>query len=140
MPLAAFPALNASLNALTALLLCAGYVFIRSGRITWHRNTMITAFCTSCLFLCCYLWYHAHVGSKHFPGHGTPRTAYLAILGTHTVLAAAVVPLAIVTLRRGLGDIHPKHERLARWTLPVWLYVSVTGVVVYWMLYRMRWT
>ncbi len=140
MPLAAFPALNASLNATTALLLIAGYICIRGGRITWHRNMMISAFTTSAVFLCCYLWYHAHVGSKHFPGHGAPRAAYFTILGTHTVLAAAVVPLAIVTLRRGLRDIHPRHERLARWTLPVWLYVSITGVVVYWMLYRMSWT
>lgn len=139
MPLADFPAINASLNALTAVLLLIGYACIRNRRIAWHRGMMISAFCTSCLFLCGYLWYHAHVGSKHFPAHGSPRTAYLVILGTHTVLAAAVVPLAIVTLRRGLGNVHPQHERLARWTLPVWLYVSVTGVVVYWMLYRMRW-
>jgi putative membrane protein len=100
---------------------------------------MIGAFTTSIVFLCCYLWYHAHIGSKHFEGHGPVRTLYFAILLTHTVLAALIVPLAIVTLRRGLNNRHPAHERLARWTLPAWLYVSVTGVVVYWMLYRMSW-
>lgn len=139
MPLSSFPALNASLNAATALLLLAGYACIRSGRVTWHRNCMIGAFTTAMVFLGCYLWYHAHIGSRRFPGHGAPRTVYLTILGTHTLLAAAVVPLAIVTLRRGLGNRHPLHERLARWTLPIWLYVSVTGVVVYWMLYRVSW-
>ena len=100
---------------------------------------MIGAFTSAIVFLGCYLWYHAHIGSKHFEGQGTVRTVYFAILLTHTVLAAAIVPLAIVTLRRGLKNRHPAHERLARWTLPIWLYVSVTGVVVYWMLYRVRW-
>jgi putative membrane protein len=100
---------------------------------------MIGAFTTAILFLCCYLWYHAHIGSKHFAGTGAIRTVYLAILLSHTVLAAAIVPLAIVTLRRGLANRHPAHERLARWTLPLWLYVSLTGVVVYWMLYRVSW-
>ncbi|HEY2807089.1 MAG TPA: DUF420 domain-containing protein [Gemmatimonadales bacterium] len=140
MPLSAFPALDASLNALTAFLLLSGYVCIRSGRVSWHRNCMISAFTTSVVFLCCYLWYHAHVGSRHFPGRGPARTLYFTILGSHTVLAVLVVPLAIVTLRRGLLNRHPAHELLARrWTLPIWLYVSVTGVVVYWMLYRMSW-
>jgi uncharacterized membrane protein YozB (DUF420 family) len=134
-----FPALNASLNAATAVLLIAGYSAIRSRRVALHRACMIGAFSTAVVFLGCYLWYHAHVGSKHFTGTGTVRTIYFAILLTHTVLAAAIVPLAIVTLRRGLGNRHPAHERLARWTLPIWLYVSVTGVVVYWMLYRMVW-
>lgn len=100
---------------------------------------MLAAFSTSIAFLACYLWYHAHVGSKHFPGLGWPRTLYLSILLTHTVLAAAVPFLAVVTLWRGLKGRHPQHERLARWTLPIWLYVSVTGVVVYWMLYRVAW-
>ena len=134
-----FPGLNASLNATTAVFLLAGYAAIRRGRIAVHRACMIAAFTTALLFLSCYLWYHAHVGSKHFPGTGWPRTLYFAILLTHTVLAAAIVPMAIVTLRRGLKNIHPQHERLARWTLPVWLYVSVTGVIVYWMLYRVSW-
>ncbi len=134
-----FPALNASLNASTAVLLLGGYASIRAKRVTWHRACMIAAFTTAIAFLTCYLWYHAHIGSKHFPGTGAARSIYFAILISHTILAVAVVPLAIVTLRRGLANRHPAHERLARWTLPVWLYVSVTGVVVYWMLYRMTW-
>ena len=98
---------------------------------------MIAAFITSILFLASYLYYHAHAGSKAFPGTGAVRSVYLSILLTHTVLAALVPPFAIVTLWRGLKARHPSHERLARWTLPIWLYVSVTGVVVYWMLYRL---
>lgn len=137
--LASLPALNASLNATTAVLLSAGYACIRAKRIAWHRACMLAAFTTSTLFLASYLWYHAHVGSKHFPGRGWARPAYFTILGTHTALAAAVVPLVLVTLSRGLRNLHPQHERLARWTLPIWLYVSVTGVVVYWMLYRVAW-
>lgn len=134
-----FPAINATLNATTAVFLLSGFAAIRAKRISVHRACMIAAFTTAVVFLCSYLWYHAHAGSKPFPGQGPVRTLYFAILLTHTVLAALVVPLAIVTLRRGLKNRHPAHERLARWTLPVWLYVSVTGVVVYWMLYRMTW-
>lgn len=100
---------------------------------------MIAAFVTSVTFLACYVWYHAHIGSRHFEGRGAVRVVYFSILLTHTVLALAVVPLVLVTLWRGLAARHPSHERLARWTLPVWLYVSVTGVVVYWMLYRVSW-
>ena len=100
---------------------------------------MLSAFVVSCVFLGCYLWYHAHTGSKHFPGTGAVRSFYLGLLLSHTVLAAVVPPLAIVTLWRGLKNRHPAHERLARWTLPIWLYVSVTGVIVYWMLYRVQW-
>jgi uncharacterized membrane protein YozB (DUF420 family) len=133
------PAVNASLNATTAALLSLGYGLIRAKRVALHRACMLAAFASGALFLVSYLWYHAHVGSKHFPGTGWARPAYFAILGSHTVLAAAVVPLALVTLSRGLRDLHPKHERLARWTLPIWLYVSVTGVIVYWMLYRVTW-
>lgn len=134
-----FPALNASLNGTTALLLVTGYGFIRARRIALHRACMVAAFATSMVFLGCYLWYHAHIGSKHFPGQGWARTGYFSILLTHTVLAVAVVPLALVTLTRGLKARHPAHRRIARWTLPIWLYVSVTGVVVYWMLYRVAW-
>lgn len=137
--LADFPAINASLNATTAVFLLTGFAAIRRKRLALHRACMIGAFTTAIIFLCCYLWYHAHIGSKHFEGRGAVRTIYFAILLTHTVLAAAIVPLAIVTLRRGLKNRHPAHERLARWTLPAWLYVSVTGVVVYWMLYRVTW-
>jgi len=121
------------------MLLVTGWLLIRSRRIIWHRACMLAALATASLFLACYLWYHAHAGVKHFPGTGWPRTLYFGILGTHTVLAAAVVPLALVTAFRGLTSRHPSHRRIARWTLPIWLYVSVTGVVVYWMLYRMAW-
>lgn len=130
------PTVNAVLNATAAVLLVWGYSLIRRKRIDTHRKVMTAAFVTSCLFLVCYLVYHAQVGSKRFPGTGTIRTVYLTILATHTVLAAAVPVLAIITLRRGLSKRFDKHRRIARWTLPIWLYVSVTGVVVYWMLYH----
>ena len=97
---------------------------------------MIAAFCTSTLFLVSYLVYHAHMGSKHFPGQGWIRTVYFSILLTHTVLAAVIVPMVLVTLSRALRARYDRHRAIARWTLPIWLYVSVTGVVVYWMLYR----
>ena len=130
------PALNACLNALSGVLLSCGYVCIRRRRIAWHRTFMLSAFTTSTLFLISYVIYHAQIGSKPFPGHGAIRLVYFAILLTHVVLAAAVLPLAIVTLTRGLGNRIAAHVRIARWTLPIWLYVSVTGVVGYVMLYR----
>ena len=132
----ALPAVNASLNALCAFLLITGYILIRAGRWRQHRAVMIAAFCTSVLFLISYLTYHAHAGSKHFPGQGWIRPVYFSILLTHTVLAAAIVPLVLITLSRGLKARYDRHRAIARWTLPIWLYVSVTGVVVYWMLYR----
>jgi uncharacterized membrane protein YozB (DUF420 family) len=138
-PLDDFPGLNASLNAVTAALLLVGFAMIRTKRVALHRLCMIGALVVSCLFLASYLYYHAHVGSRRFPGVGWIRTAYLAILLTHTVLAAAVVPLAVVTLSRALRRRFDRHRRIARWTLPIWLYVSVTGVVVYVMLYRVSW-
>jgi putative membrane protein len=131
------PTINAFLNATSAVLLVWGYTLIRRKQIETHRKVMTSAFVTSCLFLVCYLVYHAQVGSKHFPGEGTLKTVYLTILATHTVLAAAVPFLAIVTLRRGLAAKYDKHRKIARWTLPIWLYVSVTGVVVYVMLYHL---
>jgi uncharacterized membrane protein YozB (DUF420 family) len=131
------PSVNAFLNATAAVLLVWGYTLIRRKRIEQHRQVMTAAFVTSCLFLVCYLVYHAQVGSKHFPGTGAIRTVYLTILATHTVLAAAVPVLAIITLRRGLAGKYDRHRRIARWTLPIWLYVSVTGVVVYLMLYHL---
>lgn len=131
------PSINAALNATAAVLLVWGYTLIRRKRIARHRNVMIAAFVTSCLFLVCYLVYHAQVGSVRFPKTGAIRTIYLSILGTHTVLAAAVPVLAIVTLRRGLAARYDRHRRIAKWTLPIWLYVSVTGVVVYVMLYHL---
>lgn len=129
------PTLNAILNSISAIFLITGYVFIRAKKIQKHRICMIIAFCASILFLVSYLTYHAQAGSKHFSGTGLARTIYFSILITHTILAAAVPPLAIVTLSRALKAKFEKHKRIARWTFPVWLYVSVTGVVIYWMLY-----
>jgi len=131
------PTVNAFLNATAAVLLVWGYTLIRRKRREAHRRVMITAFVTSCLFLACYLIYHYQAGVVRFPGTGAIRTVYLSILGTHTVLAAAVPVLAVVTLNRGLSARYDKHRRIARWTLPIWLYVSVTGVVVYVMLYHL---
>jgi protein SCO1/2/putative membrane protein len=131
------PSVNAVLNATAAVLLIWGYTLIRRKRIQQHRKVMQTAFVVSCLFLVCYLVYHYQVGTVRFPKTGAIRTLYLSILGTHTLLAAAVPVLAIVTLRRGLAARFDKHRRIARWTLPIWLYVSVTGVVVYLMLYHL---
>ncbi len=133
------PAVNATLNALAALLLGTGYVLIRQRRLIAHRNVMIAALVCSVLFLTSYLIYHAHVGSKPFPGTGPVRTVYFTILITHTILAAAVPVLAIITVWRAYRKRWHRHVRIARWTLPIWLYVSVTGVVVYWMLYQMSW-
>ena len=131
------PAVNATLNSIAATLLAAGYGFIRRGRVDAHRRCMLAAFATSALFLVSYLAYHAQVGSRPFTGEGPVRIAYFTILVSHIVLAAAILPLAIVTLRRGLRRDDARHVSLARWTLPIWLYVSVTGVVVYWMLYHL---
>jgi uncharacterized membrane protein YozB (DUF420 family) len=131
------PAVNATLNATAGVLLSIGYVFIRRGRIRQHRAFMIAAFTTSALFLISYVVYHANAGSKHFEGQGWTRPVYFTILITHVVLAAAVLPLAIVTLTRGLRARYDVHRKIARWTFPIWMYVSVTGVIVYLMLYRM---
>jgi len=131
------PTINAILNATAAVLLVWGYVLIRRKRVQQHRKVMITAFFVSCAFLVCYLVYHLQVGSVRFPKQGVIRTVYMSILTTHTTLAAGVPVLAILTLRRGLAGRLNAHRRLARWTLPIWLYVSVTGVVVYLMLYHL---
>ncbi len=136
MTLSDLPLLNASLNAVSAVLLVAGYVLIRSGRIRLHRAAMISACVVSTLFLTSYLIYHANIGSKPFPGHGPIRGVYFVILITHVLLAAAVPPLALITLTRGLRGRFDRHVAIARWTFPIWLYVSVTGVIVYLMLYR----
>jgi putative membrane protein len=133
------PALNATLNGIAACFLLAGYVCIRRGLRGAHRASMLTAFTASALFLVSYVVYHASAGSKPFPGTGIAKTIYLAILVTHIILAAVILPMALVTLGRALGGRFDRHVRLARWTLPLWLYVSVTGVVIYWMLYRMSW-
>ena len=131
------PALNATLNGISAVLLVIGYVLVRQRKLEQHRRVMIAAFSTSVLFLISYLIYHASVGSKPYPGQGSIRTLYFFVLITHIVLAALVPPMAIVTLVRGLRERYDAHRRLARWTLPIWLYVSVTGVIVYVMLYQM---
>ncbi len=131
------PSLNAVLNATAAVLLVMGYGLIRQGKKRAHMRVMIAAFSVSCLFLVSYLIYHFQVGTVRFAGTGTVRAIYLSILGTHTLLAAAVPPLALVTLVRAAAGRYASHRRIARWTLPIWLYVSVTGVIVYWMLYRM---
>jgi len=130
------PSLNAMLNGVAAVLLVWGYILIRRKKIREHRRIMIVAFTTSVAFLVSYLVYHAQVGSVHYPHTGVLRTVYLSILGTHTILAAAVPVLAIITLSRGLSARYDRHKKIAKWTLPIWLYVSVTGVVVYLMLYR----
>jgi uncharacterized membrane protein YozB (DUF420 family) len=130
------PALDATLNATCAVLLTIGWILIRRGRWRQHRAVMIAAFCTSILFLISYLTYHAHVGSKHFTGQGTIRTVYFTILITHTILAVTIVPLVLITLSRALSSKFDRHRAIARWTFPLWMYVSVTGVVVYFMLYQ----
>lgn len=131
------PALNATLNATSAVLLTTGWILIRRGRWRQHRAVMIAAFCTSVLFLISYLTYHAQVGSVHFAKQGAIRTVYFTILLTHTVLAVVIVPMVLMTLSRGLSARYDRHRAIARWTLPIWMYVSVTGVIVYFMLYQL---
>jgi uncharacterized membrane protein YozB (DUF420 family) len=133
------PALNASLNAVSTVLLIVGYLLIRSRRLEAHRRCMIAALVTSALFLASYLTYHAQVGSVRFTRQGFVRPLYFTILVTHVVLAAAVLPLALVTVWRGLAARYARHRAIARWTLPIWLYVSVTGVLVYVLLYQPSW-
>lgn len=136
MDLSILPTINAILNATAAVLLVRGVILIKAGRQKQHRKTMQAAFATSILFLICYLIYHAQVGSKPFGHEGQPiRTVYIAILLSHTILAAAVPFLAVITLRRGLRNDLRRHVAIAKWTFPIWLYVSVTGVIVYFMLY-----
>lgn len=138
MSLSDLPGVNATLNSISAALLAAGYLSIRAKNVAVHKACMLGAFSSSVLFLTSYVVYHAQVGSVHFPGQGWVRAVYYTILLSHVTLAAAILPLAITTLSRALGGRFPEHRRIARWTLPIWLYVSVTGVVVYWMLYRLK--
>jgi uncharacterized membrane protein YozB (DUF420 family) len=133
------PAVNATLNALSGVLLLVGYLLIRSGRREQHRTCMLAAFATSALFLVCYVVYHAQVGSVRFTRQGLVRPVYFTVLITHVILAAAVLPLALVTLSRGLKARYQRHRAIARWTLPIWLYVSISGVVVYVLLYQPTW-
>ncbi len=137
MSISDLPTLNAILNSISAILLTIGYVFIKQKNRTAHRNCMVGAFTTSTLFLTSYLIYHFNVGSVKFQGQGAVRTLYFSILLTHTVLAVVIVPMIFVTFARALKGNFGQHRRIARWTLPLWLYVSVTGVVVYLMLYHL---
>jgi uncharacterized membrane protein YozB (DUF420 family) len=134
---AIFPVIDATLNGASAVLLVIAHRMIARGRIATHRALMLAAVCTSSLFLISYLYYHAHVGSVKFQGHGWSRPVYFSILISHTILAAAIVPLVIITLSRALRGRFDRHRAMARWTYPLWLYVSVTGVVIYFMLYHL---
>jgi uncharacterized membrane protein YozB (DUF420 family) len=133
------PTINAILNTISTIFLVTGYRYIRLKKIKQHQICMIGAFVCSVLFLVSYLTYHSIAGSRRFEGTGPARTIYFSILLTHTVLAAAVPPLAVVTLFRAWKGQFEKHRSIARWTFPIWVYVSITGVIVYWMLYRMVW-
>ena len=133
----ALPAVNAALNGTSAALLTAGYCFIRQRKVTAHKTCMLTAFGVSSLFLVSYVIYHYHAGSKPFGGTGWIRGVYYPLLISHLSLAVVIIPLALTTIYRAWREQFARHMRLARWTLPVWLYVSVTGVVVYWMLYHL---
>jgi uncharacterized membrane protein YozB (DUF420 family) len=137
MEISDLPAVNATLNAMSAIFLTTGYVLIRRGQREPHKRCMLAALTTSAIFLVCYVIYHANTGSRPFPGQGVIRVVYFAILITHVILAAAILPLALTTAARGLTAQYDRHVRIARWTLPLWLYVSVTGVVIYLMLYRL---
>ncbi len=132
-----FPVINASLNGTSAVLLVTAHSMIKRGRVATHRGLMLAAVITSSLFLVSYLYYHAHVGSVHFRGLGWSRPVYFSILISHTTLAAAIVPLVIITLSRALRQRFDRHRAIARWTYPIWLYVSVTGVIIYFMLYHL---
>jgi|SRR5688572_30293622 uncharacterized membrane protein YozB (DUF420 family) len=137
MEIADLPAVNAVLNGTAALFLISGYILIRRGRQQLHKRCMLAALLTSALFLVSYLIYHFNTGSRPFPGQGPIRIVYFTILITHVVLAATILPLALTTTARGLWAQYDRHVRIARWTLPIWIYVSVTGVVIYLMLYQM---
>lgn len=138
-PLSSLPTVNALLNATSTVLLLTGYFFIRRKRMAAHKTAMLAAFVVSSLFLASYLYYHYHHGSTPFPGRGWIRPFYFTLLISHIVLAATILPLALITLARAWKGDFARHRRLARWTLPLWLYVSVTGVVIYWLLYRVAW-
>lgn len=131
------PTIDAILNAISAALLTLGYISIRRRRIRAHKRFMLSAFGCSVAFICCYLWYHAHFGIVRFAGKGAVRPFYFVLLGTHSTLAAAVPFLAVITLYFALRSRFGRHKKIARWTLPIWLYVSVTGVIVYWMLFHL---
>lgn len=135
LPLSSLPTLNASLNGASAVLLVLGYIFIRRRQILPHRICMLAAFVCSTAFLFFYLYFHFRAGLIRFGGHGWIRPVYFTLLTSHTILAAVIVPLVLVTLSRALREKFDRHRVIARWTLPLWFYVSVTGVVIYWLLY-----
>ena len=130
-------ALNATLNGTSAILLAGGYTAIRQGKISLHKRFMISAFVVSCAFLISYLIFHYRVGHVPFQGQGWIRSVYFVLLASHTILAIVIVPMILITLRRAFTERFDKHRALARWTLPLWFYVCVTGVIVYWMVYQM---
>jgi len=132
-----FPAINATLNGTSAVLLVTAHRMIQRGRMAAHRALMLTAVFTSSLFLISYVYYHVHVGSVRFQGRGWSRPVYFSILTSHTILAIAILPLVVITLSRALRERFDRHKAIARWTYPLWLYVSVTGVVIYFMLYHL---
>jgi putative membrane protein len=134
-PLSSLPAIDASLNGASALFLVTGYLFIRRGKISLHRACMTTAFACSTVFLACYVYFHLHAGIVRFGGEGWIRPVYFTLLTSHTILAVIIVPLVLITLTRALRERFDRHRAIARWTLPLWLYVSVTGVIIYWLLY-----
>jgi uncharacterized membrane protein YozB (DUF420 family) len=131
------PAVNATLNATSGILLLTGYVLIKRRQIDAHRRAMLAAFTSSTLFLISYVVYHYHAGSRPFPGQGPIRAVYFAILVSHVILAIVILPFIISTLTKGLRGQYARHKRVARWTFPLWMYVSVTGVIVYLMLYQL---
>ena len=137
MSISVLPLLNAVLNATSTILLLVGHRFIKKGNRLLHKRIMVCAIITSTLFLISYLGYHYVHGSQHFQGEGMLRSVYFLILGTHTLLAAAIVPLVLITLTRALKGNYERHRLIARWTFPIWLYVSITGVVIYLMLYQL---
>jgi putative membrane protein len=136
-PISYLPTVNAVLNATSAVLLATGYGFIRRRAVPAHRLCMLSAFVVSALFLTSYLIYHYHTGATAFTGEGWVRPVYFTLLISHIILAVLIVPLALVTLYRALGEEFTRHRRLARWTFPLWMYVSVSGVLIYWMLYHL---
>jgi uncharacterized membrane protein YozB (DUF420 family) len=135
LPLASLPAVNASLNSACTVFLLCGYACIRTGKIRWHRAFMLAAFTCSTIFLILYLYFHFHAGLIRFGGQGWIRPVYFTILVSHTILAVVIVPLVLITLMRALRERFASHRAIARWTFPLWLYVSITGVIVYWLLY-----
>jgi putative membrane protein len=137
LPIAYLPALNAALNAVSAILLATGYLFIHRRRVREHKRCMLSAFVTSCVFLVSYLTLRYYAGMTRFAGQGWIRPVYFSVLISHTILAVVIVPLALITLSWGLAGRYDRHVRIARWTLPLWLYVSTTGVLVYCLLYQL---